>query len=601
MCGISGILSLNGKPINNLENKIKLMTSLLYHRGPDQEGILVTQNHNFGLSNNRLSIVSPKEFIDLPFSKNNNEYLSFNGEIYNYLTLKKSLESRGVRFKTSTDTEVLYEYLINNKFENFEKINGMWSFAFYNKKNNELLLSRDLLGERHLFYTIENNQLIFSSEVKPIISVSENVNEMDFESIINSWKFTSSNPGKTLLKNISRLKPGTNLHFKNGKIKIAQFQKLHPEKWFEFYNANPSINEVEKKFESIFIQEVDSRLPKDVSYVTALSGGIDSSILAYFISKIRNQNINTIFGISGNDQVKKINGYTSELDASYYVANKFNLNHEHIYLNTDAAINDLELAASNSFDGCIDSGVVNFSGLSKHLQKMNSKVMLFSEGPDEFLGGYLTDVDANKIDNIMGPDKSLRFLKYLTKSKYGKKLLVEFLDLKKNKEFEFSYEPFYTRVNHLVSPNSFLEKIIQDYNNSQLFDYGLLDTSYDDIKEHMDFSQLRALNYATKTLPDMFNLRLDKAFMQHSIEVRLPYQSIALAEFFIGMPSKYRFKDGNGKIFLRNYADKKIDKSISLRPKKGMGNYLWSNKNIYQALNFEETILNSDFFSNFPF
>ena len=108
MCGISGILSLNGKPINNLENKIKLMTSLLYHRGPDQEGILVTQNHNFGLSNNRLSIVSPKEFIDLPFSKNNTEYLSFNGEIYNYLTLKKSLESRGVRFKTSTDTEVSY-------------------------------------------------------------------------------------------------------------------------------------------------------------------------------------------------------------------------------------------------------------------------------------------------------------------------------------------------------------------------------------------------------------------------------------------------------------------------------------------------------------
>ena len=157
MCGISGILSLNGQPIENLQNKIKLMTKLLHHRGPDQEGFFISQNKNFGLSNNRLSIVSPKEFIDLPFSKNKNEFLSFNGEIYNYKSLRENLKNKGINFITSTDTEVLYEFLINYKFENFEKINGMWSFAFYNENKNELLLSRDLLGERHLFYTIDSN------------------------------------------------------------------------------------------------------------------------------------------------------------------------------------------------------------------------------------------------------------------------------------------------------------------------------------------------------------------------------------------------------------------------------------------------------------
>ena len=477
----------------------------------------------------------------------------------------------------------------------------MWSFAFYNEKKNELLLSRDLLGERHLFYSIENNELIFSSEIKPIISVTQNSNEMDFDSIITSWKFNSSISGHTLLKNIFRLKPGTNLHFANGKIKINQFQKLHPEKWFDYFNASPNMSVVNKKFEEIFSREIEYRLPKDVSYFTALSGGIDSSILAYFISKTKRQNVQTIFGISNRDQEKRIDKYVSELDSSYHVAKKFNFYHTHIYLNSNNAIKDLEFAASNSFDGCIDSGVANFSGLSKHLRKMNSKVMLFSDGADEFLGGYLADIDAHKIDKIMGPGKPFEFLKHLSKTKLGKKLIASILNLKRNKEFEFSYDPFYTRVNHLVSPNTFLNRIIKNYDNTKLYDYGLLDSSYKDVINNMDFTQIRALNYASKTLPDMFNLRLDKAFMRYSIEARLPYQSVELAEFFIGMPGKYRFDGNYGKHFLRNYASKKIDQSIANRPKKGMGNYLWSNTDIYKALNFEDTIMNTDFFDHYPF
>ena len=117
----------------------------------------------------------------------------------------------------------------------------------------------------------------------------------------------------------------------------------------------------------------------------------------------------------------------------------------------------------------------------------------------------------------------------------------------------------------------------------------------------MDLTQIRALNYASKTLPDMFNLRLDKSFMQYSVEVRLPFQSIALTEFFIGMPSKFRFEKDFGKLFLRNYVNKNIDKSISNRPKKGMGNYLWSNKKIYKSLNFDDIITNSDFIKKYPF
>ena len=114
MCGISGILSLNGKPIKDLKNRIQLMTKLLHHRGPDQEGMFISQKQTFGLSNNRLSIVSPKEIIELPFTKNKNEFLSFNGEIYNYRYLLK--KNKLVTIKDPNDTNVLVNLFEKKKW-----------------------------------------------------------------------------------------------------------------------------------------------------------------------------------------------------------------------------------------------------------------------------------------------------------------------------------------------------------------------------------------------------------------------------------------------------------------------------------------------------
>ena len=122
--------------------------------------VFITHQKNFGFSNNRLSIVSPNEDVLLPFTKDQKNYLSFNGEIYNYEKIKDTLKKDNIKFSTNTDTEVLYEYLKKFK-KKLDELNGMWTFAFYNQEKHELLLSRDLMGERHLFYTIVGNELIF--------------------------------------------------------------------------------------------------------------------------------------------------------------------------------------------------------------------------------------------------------------------------------------------------------------------------------------------------------------------------------------------------------------------------------------------------------
>ena len=134
---------------------------------------------------------------------------------------------------------------------------------------------------------------------------------------------------------------------------------------------------------------------------------------------------------------------------------------------------------------------------------------MFAEGPDELLGGYQADIESKKIDDIFSKRK---YLQPFLKNEIIKKIVIKVLRLNKNIEFEFSYEPFYTRVNHLVSPNKFLKIIIENFDSNKFYEFGVIDDDYKSIFSKLDFSQRRALIYATKTLPDMFNLRADKVY-----------------------------------------------------------------------------------------
>jgi asparagine synthetase B (glutamine-hydrolysing) len=287
----------------------------------------------------------------------------------------------------------------------------------------------------------------------------------------------------------------------------------------------------------------------------------------------------------------------SEVSFSKYLSSKLETEHDIIEINNKFSGEKLKDASKNCFDGCIDSGVVNYSMVSKYINEKNSKVIMFAEGPDELLGGYLADIDANKIDSFFFKKK---YLLFFLKNKMIKKLVIKLLELKKNVEFEFKYNPFYTRVNHSVCPNEFLNRIIDNFDLNKTYDYGLLDDEYKEISLNLDNSQKRALIYASKTLPDMFNLRTDKSFMQHSIEARLPFQAISLVEFFIAMPKEYRFKKNLGKYYLRRYI-KKIDNALAISPKIGMGESLWRIKSNREFLNMEDTIRKTKFFDLFPF
>jgi len=603
MCGVAGIYSLNGEKIENLEFKLKEILSSIKHRGPDQKGIFISKKKNCGLVNNRLAIVSPEEKIDLPFSKNQNHFLSFNGEIYNYEQLRHKLISKKINFKGLTDTEVLYEFLIlsNDEF-NFEDLNGMWSFAFYNQNKHNLLLSRDLLGEKHLFYTVQKNELIFCSEIDAILPLINNP-KIDYNNLIGAWKFNIPLPGKSLIKNIFRMRPGENILIQNGSLKKNDNSLLKPDKWFNFYKNVKHENEIFEKFEEIFIEELKIRIPKNVSFFSTNSGGIDSTVLNYFLNLL-SPSFNTVFGISSPAQKKNNNNLISEIQLSKKISKYFNTNHYIQNLYKEKGTQLLKQNANSCFDGCLDPGLANIMALTEWVSKKKAKVVFFADGPDELLSGYTSDIELNKLDNFLGNNKQNK-LDIIKKFEFLKYMISNFLNIEKNKDFNFSYKPFRTRPNHLMSDNNFLKKFFTNFDQEKYYDFCKLDKKYDHLFDVMDFSQLRSLIYATKSLPDMFNYRLDKASMRNSVEARLPFLSKKVVEFFIAMPTQYRFsKDLKyGKMFLRNFLNSKskfFNKYVCERPKSGFGDNFWNIKFIREKLSMKKKI-KINFFKNKSF
>jgi asparagine synthase (glutamine-hydrolysing) len=597
MCGIAGIYSLTGKPLLDPERRILKMLSLQLHRGPDQSGYKLSKDKKLVLGNARLSIVDPNTVVKTPFYKEvNGNILSFNGEIYNYKNLRKELSALGCSFETETDTEVLFEAIEFHKGDVFNKLDGMWGFAHYDSKSQTLLISRDLMGERHIFYAIQDGELIFSSEVQSILAVI-NSYEFDFSSSLGAWMYNVSPPEKTLVEKVKRLLPGHNIIVKGGEIKYEIHSKLQPEKWGDFFNTRSSVSEVQEQFVDLLSRSVNLRIPSDVPYVSTQSGGIDSTLINIMASNYGSNKTRAYFGHSTNEQITKNNDTLNEFDAANLISKKLDIDLHSFYMNTADSVPILGRIAENCFDGCIDDGVAPFEFLAAKAKSEGYKVMMISDGPDDFAGGYSIDKKSNFLDGLYKEKKGIYELVRILSPLIGPQIVTKFFGPNYVFDAGHSYNPFKSKVTHQLHSKEFMKNIYIDNLVDGMYDsYGSL-PSYYSLSQSNNYSSDRALSYAAKSTPDMFNLRVDKAFMKHSVEVRLPFQDPALVEFLVALPSFYRFKDGNdSKYLLRGIVEKYIGSEISNRGKYGFSSHLWETPSVYSALKFEEVIQDSALF-----
>jgi asparagine synthase (glutamine-hydrolysing) len=391
MCSIYGSI---GKNYHNIE---KLFSKELHHRGPDDSGIFIDENIKLILGHTRLSIIDLSSHAHQPMvDESDNFVLVFNGEIYNYQELKKELEALGHSFSTHSDTEVVLKSYIQWKEISLSKFRGMFAFAIYDKSKEELFLARDRFGIKPLIYTFENDQFIFSSELKPFLKSNLITKKLDIDSVSDFFKYGAVKQPKTMLKGVFHLMPG---HF----MWVDKDLNKKEEKYYNLTNEASKLPVIESYDKAIIAvrKELECatkyHMVADVEVGAFLSGGVDSTAVVALMKKYSKSQINT-FSIGFKNKTDVVD----ETEIAARTAKQLHTNHHDIKIDDEYVVNIFEDFIESLDQPSIDG--INTYIVSRETSK-EMKVALSGLGGDEIFAGYshfaVISKYANKKKNLI--------------------------------------------------------------------------------------------------------------------------------------------------------------------------------------------------------
>ena len=545
MCSIIGF---NFKSNNN---KIFEVTN---HRGPDNTGVLEVNHWTFG--HNRLSIVDHNPLSNQPFISECGRYvIVFNGEVYNHDEIREKLKSK-YNFKTSSDTEaILYAYIEygENCLDDFR---GMFAFAIYDKLEDKLFCARDRLGIKPFVYYAKNGKFIFGSEIKVILEALETKPDINQEAIAQYLHYLYVPYPNTIFEDIMKLPPAHSLTFQNGKIEIKKYWDIEE---FKDKNIDLSENEIITSLDNLLDESVKMRMIADVELGSFLSGGIDSSMILYYMNKHSSKQINTYtLGFEGASK------YNETSDAKI-MSDYFNTNHTEIIINPNAA--ELLPKMVSHFDEPFGNPTaLLIHELTKETKKL-ATVALAGDGGDEIFGGYPryeAILIADKLKKI--PKSLFKLVSFFTdlipESSSGNhklrriKTFVNSLSKNEDEMYEDWIGYFNdNELNKLFKEYKPYKHIVKDIWNNQNYNDGILKSSIVDLKT---FLPNNLLNYG------------DAMSMANSFEVRFSLIDHKVIEFMTSIDTKYRVKDGKTKYLMKKILEGKIPDSIINKPKLGL-------------------------------
>ena len=530
MCGILGVVSLN-KKLKVDKNLFSICLNLMDHRGPDDSGIFI--NNKTILGHKRLSIIDLSNKGSQPmFSYDNSATIIYNGEIYNFKELKKFLILKGFKFNSKTDTEVLLNGLIYEGIDFLKKCNGMFAFAFYNKKKNEFLFARDRLGIKPFFYTKNNNEISFSSNIRSILKYNKRNYNIDLESVSAFFSFRQPLGDKTFYKGIRSLNPGNYIQIKNNKVTIKEYWSQ--KKFFLQNKKDKGENYYLEKLEDLLKSSVKYRLISDVKVASLLSGGLDSSLITTIMQQKIGKN-SLAFSI-GYDQ-KNYN----EFEYSKFISKKLGIKHRIIHSNAEEYFDDLDELISLRGQPLTIPNEASQYRLCKEIKK-EATVVLSGSGADELFCGYGrifgSADDYDKILNLQSfSNKNKKIFLNNVKRRYGKikfkNSLDHFLSLYRYTKNDLKKKILSRNFNHQKIEKN-INKYFQDLcDNSELSNY-------------LDKMQYIFQKYHLKGILE----REDNSSMASSIELRVPFLDHRLVEFAATIPNKFKIHNITKKISL---------------------------------------------------
>lgn len=564
MCGITGIFHPKNERQTVKTPILEKMIDSLHHRGPDENGLFVKDN--IGLGQSRLSIIDLSTGKQPIFNEKRDICIVFNGEIYNYVELREDLLKRGHTFYTTSDTEVIVHLYEEYGKQCLDHLNGQFAIALWDEKNKELLLARDRVGIRPLYYSIlGDGTLLFGSEMKSIFQYPGLTPEMDPAGLSQVFTLWVNIPPATVFKGINELPPGHFMTVSPRGVKIERYwqyeypgEKEYDDRPMEYYT---------QRLRELLYDAVTLRLRADVPVAAYLSGGIDSSIITALVKKHHNNDLMT-FSVAFQDEAYDERTYQEEmvrfLDTDHRVV-------EADYGKIGDNFSDVVKFAEKPMIRTAPAPLYILSGL---VRENGIKVVLTGEGADEMFGGY----------NIFKEDKIRRFWAESPQSKIRPRMLLSLYPyIARDARTDLFWQAFFKKgltdtghkyYSHLIRWNNtsqikrfFNPSYSEAFDNERIF--AELDAYVN--PDMMRWHPLCRAQYLEKTLfmsGYLLSSQGDRMMMGHSIEGRFPFLDHRVVEFAGAIPPKYKIKLLNEKHILKKAYEDILPERVVNRDKQ---------------------------------
>lgn len=560
MCGISGIIAFN--EVGRLYAiNLTQANNQMAHRGPDAAGIF--NDYYVGLGHRRLSIIDLSSVANQPMHDPSGRYtIVFNGEIYNFMSLRERLQAQGVEFRTQGDTEVLLQMYIHHGKACLNQLHGFFSFAIYDKEEQSVFIARDRFGLKPLVYYQDEDKLLFASEIKALLAFNI-PREVDYTSLLQYFQLTYIPAPATAFKNIYKLEPGHCMLVKAHQVQVERYYRFEHR---EPATAPLSYEQAQVRLRELLDASVQERMVSDVPLGAFLSGGIDSSTVVAFASRYTDK-LNT-FSIGFKDA-----GMFDETHYAQLVAKKYNTEHTVFQMGNDDIYGSiLEMLDFYGEPFADASAIPTYVLCAQTRNKVT--VALSGDGADEVFAGYnkywgeLRIRQGDALAKMVQQAKPL--LDLLPKSRHGRLAnkvrqlhrLAYSMELSAQERYWFLSSWRSEAQAREMFTEATLKKI--DEQAYQQRKQGLLapitggpglnDMLYADVK---------------MVLPDDMLHKVDSMSMAKALEVRVPFLDYRLVEFAFGLPTDYKINGQMKKRLLQDAVRELLPPELYKRPKQG--------------------------------
>lgn len=561
MCGINGIIAKN-KDVHQVQQNLELMNNRIFHRGPDEDGFFIDniEGNAFGFAMRRLSIIDLSSGKQPIFSEDKEKSIVFNGEIYNYRELKENLIANGCIFHTKSDTEVILKLYEKYGTESFKMLDGMFAFSILDRSKGKIYITRDFFGEKPLYFFSDENNFIWGSELKSLVSIIPEKLPISNTGLNLFFQLTYIPAPFTIYEKVHKLEAN---HYIEANLKTLEYTispisidpKAHKKSDISFDNAKAAVRNIVEK-------SVESHSVSDVPIGTFLSGGVDSSIVTWSLSKMLDQKINT-FSI-GFDKKS-----FDETEKSRVVAKLVNSNHHEFIVGENDFSENLDKILHNFDEPFADSSALpSFVVAQKTSQHV--KVALTGDGGDEVFGGYNKYMigKINQKYTSFVPKRAHNGLLKISKNILSEKEDKRGLKFKVKKALQsISYSgDFYYNIIKLGFQKNDLNKILK----ANYITEGEIEHYKKKVQAPGNLTDFREVDKMMSLEGDML-VKVDRTSMLTSLESRAPFLNKEIWEFTKQLPEKYLIHKNSKKYILKKAFEDVFPEGFLEKSKKGFG------------------------------